>query len=122
MVRDEALRPVPETCEYVFLNAKVLQKAYSKGYASYSCTCRKCSRKGKSIIWKKARLPLYSQGGQVITCRRVGFSQPEWPGARGREKLAFLLSNPSSIVITSGYGRPELAPYAKAWRTVAVLF
>jgi hypothetical protein len=49
-VRDEALRLVLETCEYVFLNAKVLQKAYNMGYVSYSPTRRKCSRKGKSIV------------------------------------------------------------------------
>ena len=26
---------LPESYEYMFLNAKVLQKAYNKGYASY---------------------------------------------------------------------------------------
>ena len=35
---------LPETCEYVLLNAKVL---YNKGYASYSPTRSKSSRKGK---------------------------------------------------------------------------
>jgi hypothetical protein len=34
LVRDEALYPVLETCEYVFLNAKVLQKSYNRRYAS----------------------------------------------------------------------------------------
>jgi hypothetical protein len=32
--RDEALRLVPKTCEYIFPNAKVLQMAYNKGYAN----------------------------------------------------------------------------------------
>jgi hypothetical protein len=101
LVWNDALRPMLETCEYVFLNAKVLQTTYNKGYASYSPTGRKSSTKGKSIVWKKARLPLYSCGGQV-TCRDVGFSKPEWPGAQGRRKLACLLSSPSSLVDTSG--------------------
>jgi hypothetical protein len=38
------------------------------------------------------------------------------------EKLACLLSIPSGLVITSGYGRLELAPYTKTWRTVVALF
>jgi hypothetical protein len=77
--------------------------------------------KGKSIVWKKAWLPLYSRGGQ-FTCRRVGFSQPEWPRARGREKLDCLVGKPAGLVSTSGYGRRELAPYAKACCTVPALF
>jgi hypothetical protein len=72
LVRDKALRPVPETYEYVFLNAKVLQKAYNRGYASYSPTGRECSRKGKSIVWKKAWLPLYSQGAKLLHVREWG--------------------------------------------------
>jgi hypothetical protein len=75
-----------ETCEYVFLIIKVLQKAYNRGCTSYSLTGSKCSRKGKmnvwssiyresierSPLWKKAWLPLYSHEGQVTG--RVGFS------------------------------------------------
>jgi hypothetical protein len=121
LVWDEALSLVSETCEYVFLNAKVLQKAYDKEYASYSPTSRKCSRERKSILWKNLWLPLYSHGGQV-TCRRVGFSQHEWPGARRKEKHVCLVDKPVGLVSTSRYGRRDLAPYAKAWSMVVVLF
>ena len=38
------------------------------------------------------------------------------------EKLACLLSSPSGLVVTLRYGRLQLAPYAKVWHTVAVLF
>jgi hypothetical protein len=38
------------------------------------------------------------------------------------EKLACLLTSSSGLVIASGYGRLELAPYAKTWHTVVVLF
>jgi len=54
-----------ETCEYMFLNAKVLENAYNRGYASYSPIGRKGSRKGKSIVWKKAWLLLYSHGARL---------------------------------------------------------
>ena len=37
---------LPETYDCVFLNTKVLQKAYNRGYASYSPIGSKSSRKG----------------------------------------------------------------------------
>ena len=38
------------------------------------------------------------------------------------EKLACLLSSPSGLVVASGYGCLELAPYAKGMAYEAVLF
>jgi uncharacterized protein YfaA (DUF2138 family) len=63
LVRNEALRPIPKTYEYVFLNAKVLQKAYNRRYTSYSAIGRECLRKGKMIIyspinWRSIKNPL----------------------------------------------------------------
>jgi hypothetical protein len=36
LVQDEAIRLILKTYEYMFLNTKVLQKAYNRRYTSYN--------------------------------------------------------------------------------------
>jgi hypothetical protein len=76
LVWDEALHLVLEatsTCSLV----QVLQKAYNKGMQARVLQ-REGIRGRRNLLSKeKARLPLYSHGGQV-TCRDGRFFRPEW--------------------------------------------
>jgi hypothetical protein len=101
--------------EYVFLKLKCSKQLTTGGMQAMILWVEEIGnrsfgrRPGSPYIVTGARLD-----GEV-------WDSPNPSGAQGREKLVSLVGNPSGLVSTSSYGHRGLAPYAKAWHTVATL-